>query len=131
MRSTLLIIILLCSGCKSKERFSGIWLSLDDRSVHEWFELRGILNKHNAKATFFVTQPNSLTHEEVELLRILKNDGNEIGFHGNKHLLSENYIKKHGYRAYWKNEILAGLETMDSFGFKCSSFAYPYGAKYW
>ena len=47
------------------------------------------------------------------------------------HVLSEHYIKENGYRRYLKDEIDSGLKTMNALGFSCTSFAYPYGAKFW
>jgi peptidoglycan/xylan/chitin deacetylase (PgdA/CDA1 family) len=131
MRLFLAVIVLgLCSGCKKSEK-PGIWLSFDDRSIDQWYELRGLLNENNVVVTFFITQPDSLTVQEVQKLRTLQEDGHEIGFHGTQHVLSEDYIRKNGYRSYLDFEIDQGLTTLGRLGFKCSSFAYPYGEKYW
>lgn len=127
-----IILIIICWSCHGpKEKKSGIWLSFDDRNIEQWFELRDLFNENNVQVTFFITQPDSLTKEEIHKLHILQDDGHEIGFHGTMHVLSEFYIKEHGYRKYLNLEIDNGLETMKSHGFNCSSFAYPYGAKYW
>ncbi len=113
------------------KRHAGVSLSFDDRSVNEWFELRGLFRENNVRATFFITQPDSLDSIEIYKLKELQNDGHEIGFHGTMHVLSEYYIKENSYTDYLDNEISKGMKTMDSLGFKCVSFAYPYGAKYW
>lgn len=113
------------------KRYPGISLSFDDRSVNEWFKLRTLFNDNNVRATFFITQPDSLDSIEIGKLKLLQSDGHEIGFHGSMHVLSEYYIQEHSYTEYFDKEINRGLRTMDSLGFRCVSFAYPYGAKYW
>jgi hypothetical protein len=40
-------------------------------------------------------------------------------------------IKENSYSDYLDKEIDKGIRAMDSLGFNCVSFAYPYGAKYW
>ncbi|MEQ8476232.1 polysaccharide deacetylase family protein [Fulvivirga sp.] len=133
MRKLLIITIgVLLLSCNNRvKRYPGISLSFDDRSINEWFELRELFNENNVRVTFFITQPDSLDSQEIHKLRLLENDGHEIGFHGNMHELSEYYIKENSYSDYLKNEIDEGMRKMDSLGFDCVSFAYPYGAKYW
>jgi peptidoglycan/xylan/chitin deacetylase (PgdA/CDA1 family) len=127
-----LAALLLFGGCKETSlRQPGICLSFDDRSVSEWYALRPLLNKYNAKVTFFITQFDSLSSSEIRLLKELKMDGHEIGSHGAMHVLSENYIKEHSYNDYLKNEIDRNIIQMEKAGFHPTSFAYPFGAKYW
>lgn len=131
MRVLLLVMVCLAAGCGSKEDAEpGIWFSFDDQSIDEWFDLRPLFLKNDVKVTFFITIPDSLTEEEVSMLRQLASDGHEIGFHGTRHVLSEYYIKEHGYWEYWQKEIVEGMDHMDSLGFSCTAFAYPFGAKF-
>lgn len=126
-------ITLLQSSCQQKDvlRTPGLSLSFDDRSVNEWFQLREMFSENEVRVTFFITQPDSLDNEDLAKLKMLESDGHEIGFHGNLHVLSESYIKKSSYSQYLRKEIDMGIEKMDSLGFRCVSFAYPFGAKYW
>ncbi len=110
---------------------AAICLSFDDYPVDEWFKLRELFLKYDARVTFFVTRFDTLTAKQIEKLKILQNDGHEIGFHGAKHVLSEYYIKDHSLEEYIKNEIVAGVNSMNDSGFYPTSFAYPYSAKYW
>lgn len=119
------------AGCSQTERPAGIWLSFDDRSIDEWYGLKEFLYEENVTVTFFITQPNSLTTEEVAKLRELQRNGHEIGFHGTLHVVSERFIKEYGYGTYLNQEIDQGMQTMTDYGLNCQSFAYPYGAKYW
>jgi peptidoglycan-N-acetylglucosamine deacetylase len=127
-----IIFAVLVFSCNSDvKRYPGISLSFDDRSVNEWFELRKLFNENNVRATFFITQPDSLDSIDIYKLKVLQADGHEIGFHGTRHALSEYYIKENSYSDYLDKEINSGMIAMNSLGFNCVSFAYPYGAKYW
>lgn len=112
-------------------RQAGICISFDDRSIQEWYDLRPLLKRYNANVTFFVTQWDSLAHDEIAKLRELQLDGHEIGFHGALHVVSEYYIKEHSINKYVKDEIVAGIRSMRESQFYPTSFAYPYSAKYW
>lgn len=133
MRKTLLYIVLLTLVyCRPKtERKAGICISFDDRSVKEWYAMAELLRKYRSRATFFVTQFDSLDSTDIRMLKELELDGNEIASHGAMHSVSEHYIREHGYREYVDKEIDAGIASMKRNGFNPKSFAYPYGAKYW
>ncbi len=124
-----LFVFFSCTKHVSKE--AGVCISFDDRSISEWYSLRTLFEKYHVKATFFITQPDSLSQEDIIHLKELELDGHEIAFHGNFHFMSEEYIKKHSYYEYWQNEIVSGMKKMKQLGFTCKTFAYPYGSKYW
>ncbi|PWJ40747.1 polysaccharide deacetylase family protein [Sediminitomix flava] len=126
-----LTIISLSSSCHKVEKKAGIWLSFDDQSIDQWYDLKTLLDSNSVKATFFISYPHYLTPQKIQKLKNLEKDGHEIGFHGYHHELSEYYIKEHGYLDYIEKEINQGLKIMQSHGFQCTSFAYPFGAKYW
>ncbi|MEI9920689.1 MAG: polysaccharide deacetylase family protein [Bacteroidota bacterium] len=128
---SILLLISLLSSCSHTKKNPGICISFDDRSIHEWSTLKPLLNSYNAHVTFFVTQFDSLTHEEIQLLKDLQSDGHEIGSHGAMHVLSETYIKEHSYNEWLEKEIDADIANLKGNGFNPTSFAYPYGAKYW
>jgi peptidoglycan/xylan/chitin deacetylase (PgdA/CDA1 family) len=115
----------------SRQPAAGLFLSFDDYCIDEWFALRELFSKYDGRVTFYVTKFDTLTDSQVEKLRLLQQDGHEIGFHGAHHVLSEHYIKAHSFREYFENEIHAGIKTMNARGFFPTSFAYPYSAKYW
>ncbi len=129
--------VLFLTSCKNdhyrqhRAAQASLCLSFDDYSVDEWFALRGLFLKYNARVTFFVTKFDTLTASQVQKLRILQQDGHEIGFHGARHFLSEHYIKKYSMDQYLQEEIVKGLKVMADSGFRPTSFAYPYSAKYW
>lgn len=133
-------VVFLLSGlvaCNQQDSYKhrtqlegGICISFDDRTVDQWFELRELFNKYNAKVTFFVTRFDSLSAAQVGKLKILQADGHEIGFHGVLHVVSEQYIKEHSLLEYLDHEIVSGINTMNAQGFYPTSFSYPYSAKY-
>jgi peptidoglycan-N-acetylglucosamine deacetylase len=130
------ILFTLLTGCRS-DRFvyhpdpvAGICLSFDDYAVDAWYELRLLFQHYGVKATFFVTRFDSLTPTQVEKLRVLQQEGHEIGYHGGVHVISEHYIKEHSLADYMAYEIVPGLRSLERAGFTPVSFAYPYSAKY-
>ncbi|WP_128547497.1 polysaccharide deacetylase family protein [Larkinella soli] len=106
----------------------GFALSFDDRSVEEWYGLRPIFLRYHGKATFYVTQPDSLKPEEIDQLRQLQLDGNEIGSHGLMHLHANSYAMIHPAKVYMEEEIHPSVKKLEDFGFQIDTFAYPYGA---
>lgn len=119
------------TSCQKPNRASGLCLSFDDRSVKEWYSLRELFQQYNAQVTFFVTQFDSLSYEEIGMLKKLQEDGHEIASHGALHVQAERYIKEYSYKDYLANEIDASVNSMKRKDFNPTSFAYPYGSKYW
>lgn len=128
-----IILFFLFFSCKQRKvvQNAGIAISFDDRFVKEWYQLRPILKKYNAKCTFYITQPDSLSHEEVNLLHQLENEGHEIGCHGAMHVRSMYYIWDFSLDEYMKNEIFPALKTMKKQGFSPKTFAHPGGSQTW
>jgi peptidoglycan-N-acetylglucosamine deacetylase len=127
------IFLILFSACESKKTIhqAGIALSFDDRFVKEWTQLRPLLKKYNVKATFYITQPDSLSVEEVNMLHEFRKDGHEIGCHGAMHVRSMYYIWEYSLDEYMENEIFHALETMKKQGFSPKTFAHPGGSQMW
>ena len=128
-----IFFFILLSSCEPKKKVSqaGIALSFDDRFVKEWVQLRPLLKKYNAKATFYITQPDSLSHEEINMLHELQKDGHEIGCHGAMHVRSMSYIWDNSLEKYMKNEIFHALQVMKKQGFSPNTFAHPGGSQMW
>jgi peptidoglycan-N-acetylglucosamine deacetylase len=127
---SLIFIIFNCSQ-PQKNKVGGIAISFDDRFIKEWTALRPIFQKYNAKFTFYITQPDSLTQQEVQLLHELRKDGHEIGCHGAMHVRSMNYIWENSLQQYMENEIFKALRTMKKHGFVPKTFAHPGGSQTW
>lgn len=127
------LIVLFLVSCKENDspQSGGICISFDDRTISEWHGMRELLKQYNTKVTFFVSQFDSLDSSEITMLKELAMDGHEIGSHGALHVVSENYIKENSFKEYLANEIHSSISSMKQAGFEPSSFAYPYGSKYW
>lgn len=98
-------------------------LTFDDGDADN-YAVREVLAKNRLHATFyivsgFIGKDGYMTESE---LRGLYEDGNEIGGHSLSHL---NLTEIHG--ADVKHEICQGRLDLLAYGFKVTSFAYPFG----
>jgi PKD repeat protein len=107
---------------------AGIVITFDDQSVDEWYALRSMLQQHNAHVTFYVSYFGSLNQDQIDKLRILQSDGNEIAFHGLYHTDVVSYLQTHTVQQYMGYEIIPGINLMNNAGFNPVDFAYPYGS---
>jgi peptidoglycan/xylan/chitin deacetylase (PgdA/CDA1 family) len=106
---------------------AGIALTFDDRFIDDWYAIRNILQNNNAHATFFVEGFDHLTPAQIDKLKVLQQDGNEIAMHGLNHLDAVEYLKTHSINEYLNAEIIPEINLMKTNGFNPVSFAYPYG----
>jgi len=108
----------------------GIALTFDDYSIENWHKLLPILEKYNAKATFFITHPNTFSKAQQQMIIDLKNANNEIACHGYHHYNAVNFIDTSNIENYLKTEIYSSIQWFDSvLNIQLKSFAYPYGAR--
>ncbi|WP_221389852.1 polysaccharide deacetylase family protein [Dyadobacter sp. NIV53] len=121
------LLLLSCNKTEYKNEKSGIAISFDDHFINEWYTLRPLLQKYNAKVTFFITCSDSLTLDEITKLKQLRKDGHEIGFHGTIHGKSTEMIDAFGPQKYAETELLPGLKYMSDAGFYPTSYAHPGG----
>jgi peptidoglycan/xylan/chitin deacetylase (PgdA/CDA1 family) len=126
----LILIFIKCSEIitnYNSESLSGYCLTFDDNYVEEWYSLNELLLTRNVAATFFVSEIDSLSQNQINLLKELKASGHEIGSHGLRHTNAVEFIKNHTLEEYYNYEIKPAIHIMDSLEIKPSSFAYPYG----
>jgi peptidoglycan/xylan/chitin deacetylase (PgdA/CDA1 family) len=136
----LLILFFYISGCQKFQLRNeidpldiglqpGIALTFDDNYYDDWIRMLPILDKYNAKATFFISinRPNKRNKPDLQKILILYNDGHEIGAHTMNHLKIDFYLRNHSLTQYYENEVLPNIKLFDSLGIYTSSFAYPYG----
>lgn len=124
------LFILGLSGCDSPPKHSeraGIALSFDDHFLREWVELIPLFRQYNAKVTFFINCPDSLSAEDRTFLKQLQNEGHEIGYHGTIHGVSTQMIQDLGVAGYLNTEIRPGLSYLNKAGFYPTSYAHPGG----
>lgn len=108
---------------------AGVALTFDDTHVDAWYDMRDILDSHDARVTFFVTRFYRLSPERIDKLRQLYNEGHAIESHGQNHLNAPDHVEEYGLRAYIDDEIVPSLEAMRQQGFSPTTFAYPFGAR--
>ncbi len=121
------LLFAVCACTENQSHQPGLCLSFDDHSVKEWFALRPLFNRFDAKVTFYISDFETLDSDEVQMLKTLEADGHEVGFHGSTHVLARDYILKNGYQKFLSDEINRGAEAMHRAGFNPRSFAYPFG----
>ena len=114
---------------KDQKIQAGVAITFDDNYVDEWYDAAKVLEKYNWKATFFVSQFNTLSSKELNKLKILKDRGNEIGGHGWIHLKASPFEKNNGKASYLETEIFPMINSMNQKSFEIHSFAYPYGSR--
>lgn len=132
------ILLVLSSCSKYEEELSipfedhsqaGVAITFDDNYIDQWYKVNTILKPYDWKATFFISQFNTLSFEELTKLKSLKNQGHEIGGHGWIHLKAAPFEKQHGEMNYLNKEIFPMLKTMNEASLPVHSFAYPYGSR--
>jgi peptidoglycan-N-acetylglucosamine deacetylase len=87
-----------------------------------------LLQQYNAHVTFFVSNFGSLDQDQIDKLRTLKADGNEIAFHGLYHTDAVTYLQTHTVQQYLDYEIIPGINIMNAAGFEPVDFSYPDGS---
>ena len=126
----LFFIFIFFVSCRQKTETvgtGGMAISFDDHFINEWYALRPLFKKYDAKVTFFVTCGDSLTSDEAFKLKELRKDGHEIGFHGTLHGVSTMMIEDLGPQKYKEAELSPGIAFMKQAGFNPTSYAHPGG----
>lgn len=134
----LMSIVFLFSCSKSEDNAAlpiekklqaGVAITFDDNYVDEWYNADKLLERYNWKATFFISQFNTLPVSQLNKLKILKSKGNEIGGHGWMHVKAAPYQTKNGDIQYLNKEIFPMMQSMNENAMPIHSFAYPYGSR--
>lgn len=122
-----MVVPIGCVPSSNEVGKAGIAISFDDHFIKDWYALRPMFEKYNAKVTFFITCPDSLNTEEILLLKQLENEGHEIGFHGTIHGRATDLIAAHGPHGYIDTELAPGLGYLAAAGFRPTAYAHPGG----
>jgi peptidoglycan/xylan/chitin deacetylase (PgdA/CDA1 family) len=108
---------------------AGVVLTFDDAYVTEWGEMDKEMQSYSWKATFCVSNINTLTLSEINKLHTLQNKGHEIAGHSVDHRNATTFVAQYGIDKYLHQEINPMLDLMDFYGLKVTAFAYPYGSR--
>jgi Predicted xylanase/chitin deacetylase len=126
MKKALFIsLTLILFSCSSLQKRGGIIFTFDDQYIQSWVANRDLFKKYDMKATFFIYRPQLLDSGLVRDLKILQNDGHEIGCHGVNHINAMDYTGP--AVNYYKEEVEPAISKLNDMGFRIVSFAYPYG----
>jgi len=106
---------------------AGYCLTFDDDYIEDWYSIKSMLSTYNVNATFFVSEINLLSDNEINLLKELNASGHEISSHGWRHTNAVEFLINHSLQEYYEFEIQPAINFMDSIGMKPRSFAYPFG----
>jgi peptidoglycan/xylan/chitin deacetylase (PgdA/CDA1 family) len=129
----LLLSCISVSSCSpdTAEPQGGISISFDDRSIEEWYSLKELFARYDAKVTFFISGAEALTDQEVQMLKELVQQGHEVGSHGALHVRARDYIREYSYQKYLQDEVFSNTRALQDKGFTPTAFAYPFGRGYW
>jgi len=127
-RSIFLILFLMLFSCnKEKLDKSGVVFTFDDNYISEWLSAKELFRKYNVKATFFISSPQKLSIEEINILKNLEEDGHEIASHSMNHVNLPDFLLNHTMNEYIDQEIKPANKILDSLGFNIRAYAYPFG----
>ena len=107
---------------------AGIAIAFDDYAVASWYAQRERLARHRARVTFFVTFFDSMTMDELAMLRELADDGHGIEAHSVAHAGVREFVRTRGAAAYLSDEALPSIQGLRALGYPVTSYAYPHGA---
>ena len=101
-----------------------ILLTFDDCRPKEWAGIIPLMARLKIRATFYVSNQESVDADGWAQLAELREAGHSIQFHGLRHI---NASKVTNLDEYIQTEIVPGMELMFRRGFNPQHFAYPYG----
>ena len=116
----LFLCIIIFYSCNDQEEYSdtpGVVLSFDDYFPETWEQSFDLLEKYDAKVTFFVTAGKG-----TPFMLKAQERGHEIGFHTITHPFLPEISKEQFYI-----ETVSKTDTFRAYGIELTSFAYPYG----
>lgn len=103
-------------------------LTFDDRGVAGWLAAADLLARYEARVTFCVHAIHEATAEELAGLRALQSQGHEIACHSKTHAAIKPFVERHGWPAYFAQEVDAALADHRAAGFAGQSWAAPFHA---
>ena len=105
-----------------------IYLCFTGHDFYDGFaHVLGVLNKHNIKASFFLT--GDFIREHADLVKAINKNGHFIGAHSDKHLLYCDWLKRDSLllsAVDIKTDILHNLQALEIIGIRPKYFMPPY-----
>ena len=123
----------VAAGLKEAQRSAvkgGVAITFDDAHIDEWCSILDLLDRYDAKVTFFVTHWDKLDSEQIRKLKVLQNAGHEIACHGLRHKSVKDYDNSiSGLHKYLDEEVIPAIKIMKDNGFTPLNFAYSRGER--
>ena len=116
----------LCAEDGGRDLSDGaVLLTFDDAFVTQWLAAADIFKQYDARATFFVSNPDQLSKQQIAGLTRLREAGHAIGCHSLRHHKAVDFAKKYGIKRYIQAEISPAMRALRAAGFSPTAFAYP------
>ena len=117
-------VVTTVSGAETAPPTGGVvCLTFDDRNFDDWVKALEIVDRSDARATFFVC--GKIDDATAAKIKQLTKAGHAIGSHGMNHQAAVKYASEHSAEDYFTNEVASQLEMFKSHGIEVSGFAYP------
>ncbi|HCD33017.1 MAG TPA: hypothetical protein DER01_11465 [Phycisphaerales bacterium] len=103
-----------------------ILLTFDDQHVDNWHAVLPMLEKYDAKVTFYQNNLDKLTDEQIDKAQQIKAAGHTIGCHGWRHVWPVQYTEDNGIEKFWLDEVQPCLDWYDAHGWQITNYAYAF-----
>lgn len=103
-----------------------ILLTFDDQHVDAWFDTLPMLEKYDAKVTFYQNNLDQLTDEQIDKVRKIQQAGHTIACHGWRHVWPVKHTEEFGVEHFWDVEVQPCLDWYDAHDFKIKNYAYAF-----
>ncbi|MFG0247321.1 MAG: polysaccharide deacetylase family protein [Phycisphaeraceae bacterium JB051] len=103
-----------------------ILLTFDDCHIDNWYDFLPVLQKYDAKATFYLNNLDKLTDEQITKAEKLMAAGQTIGCHGWRHVWPVQYTEENGVEKFWDDEVKPCIDWYDAHGWNITNYAYAF-----
>ncbi len=103
-----------------------ILLTFDDYHIDNWHAFLPVLEKYDAKVTFYLNNLDKLTDEQITKAEQLMAAGQTIGCHGWRHVWPVQYSQDNGIEKFWEDEVKPCIDWYDAHGWNITNYAYAY-----
>jgi len=105
-----------------------LFLSFDDCHIQDWYNFLPFFQKHEIKATFYISNIKDLNVDDWAKIQKIQDDNHCIGLHGYSHIRAGLEVGKLGCKRYLEKEITPALALLSKHGItNVKHFSYPWG----
>jgi hypothetical protein len=103
-----------------------ILLTFDDCHIDNWHGVLPMLQKYDAKVTFYLNNLDKLTDEQITKAEQLMAAGQTIGCHGWRHVWPVQYSQENGIEKFWDDEVKPCVDWYDEHNWNVVNYAYAF-----